>query len=269
MSHEKYRRIPPMNPPGEIPGFETVSRKKLPGGRKTAAYLHLTTSIIFQFVREGKFQRGFSGEEEEALRDYLSLENNLDSEAGLLFLESLDAFRPVTIVPIESFLLAVHPLTHTQIRDLLGESAPSQTGDMDECLTLNVSEEVVAALEDTGLRLPTESEWEYVYRAGSDTPFPWGVNPPESPLVPKNPFGFEGMGEFGELCSDSWKAGYDNTAPGGSDRSAGKISRVVRGGSAEVWPWQNVGEWLTMLSAYRSPDTGHDGFIKIRPAYNL
>ena len=43
----------------------------------------------------------------------------------------------------------------------------------------------------------------------------------------------------------------------------------IREALVEVWPWQDVGEWVTMLSAYRSPGDEHDGFLRIKPACSL
>ena len=77
------------------------------------------------------------------------------------------------------------------------------------------------------------------------------------------------MGEFAELCADAWQAGYKGAPCDGSAFNPGKVPRTVRGGAAEVWPWQETAEWVTMLSAYRSSSIEHDGFIKIRPACSL
>ena len=110
-----------MELPKDITNFKVVSHKELPGGLITRIYKHLPSSILFQIIEKGTFQLGFSELEEEALRDSLFNSNDDDSEAGLAFLESLNAFRPLTRVTIEPFLLAQNPLTQSQIEALLGE----------------------------------------------------------------------------------------------------------------------------------------------------
>jgi len=241
----------------------------VPGGQTAQRVRHVPTSIVYQLIPGGSVRCGFSEQEEEALRDALLDSGDDDSEAGLGFLDSLGALRPVAEVTIAPFLLAPEPLTQSQLVAILGANASPELGDLEDCLSSAVAEQVAAVLRTHGLRLPTELEWEYTYRAGTVGPFPWGTDRPESPWAPENRFGLEGMGEFAELCADGWQDSHEGAPCDGSVRNSGGRPRVARGGAAEVWPWQGVAEWVTLLSAYRSPSSEHDGFLRIRPARSL
>jgi len=142
-----------------------------------------------------------------------------------------------------------------------------------------------------GYRLPTEAQWEYACRAGTQTPFWWGstidgtwanyhTNTVDTyNLVsvarlnrtsqvgdyPANAWGLYDMhGNVFEWCWDWYTASY-NSAGGNTDpvgASSGS-SRVGRGGS-----WGDVGQFLR--SAFRrgdGPSVGYSdvGFRLVRP----
>jgi formylglycine-generating enzyme required for sulfatase activity len=92
------------------------------------------------------------------------------------------------------------------------------------------------------LRLPTEAEWEYACRAGTQTPFSFGkkitsdqVNYDEKnscvKSLPANPWGlYEMHGNVWECCSD-WYGGYiEGTVVNPRGPESG-VCRVMRGGS--------------------------------------
>jgi formylglycine-generating enzyme required for sulfatase activity len=121
----------------------------------------------------------------------------------------------------------------------------------------------------TSCRLPTEAEWEYAYRAGTQTAFYTGSDDPTAPALPgwfcgpcasqpvaqlaPNGFGLYDMaGNVAEQTSDWYQADYYATSAGNSYNPQGPASgveKVVRGGS-----WSTTD--LTEASAYMRATTG-------------
>ncbi|MCB1228928.1 MAG: formylglycine-generating enzyme family protein [Verrucomicrobiae bacterium] len=119
-------------------------------------------------------------------------------------------------------------------------------------------------------RLPTESEWEYACRGGTETPFHTGmmietaqanflysedgrrVGPGQ--LLPvgcydANPFGLHDMhGNVSEWTADNWRSNWSDEAVGDDTR------RVVRGGAWDYLPRMLRSSWRDALR----PETRRD-----------
>lgn len=226
---------------------DALARTLPPGWRvDDEGCVQLTTGWRFQMIPGGASAVGASEAEVTALT---ALTGELSPEAGELIAGVISELPPVRQVELAPLLLATEPLTEA-IAERLGQIV--RVPDGLKLSDVGAAEQALAAL---GLRLPSSAEWEHAYRAGTEAPFPWGATPPSSPWLPTSALGLVDMGAWPELCRE------------GASGSAEHL--LVKGGGAVVFPWQGTGEWLTLLSAYTSPATEHDGWLAVRPCVSL
>ena len=140
-------------------------------------------------------------------------------------------------------------------------------------------------------RLPSEAEWEYACRAGTQTPFSFGdtITPKQANydgnltyssgqrgtyhgktmpvgFYPANAFGLHEMhGNVWEWCADTWRETYDGAPADGPVWMGGDDSqRVLRGGC-----WSNGPEFLRSASRYCAGPSDRRLGIGVRLARTL
>lgn len=201
-----------------------------------------------------------------------------DSDEGPLL--RVDISRP--------FALGRTEVTQGQWRAVMGRNPARFKACGDECPVENVSwtdaQRFVQRLsEETGhtYRLPSEAEWEYAARAGSVTPWPWGVDAADACIHANvadrdlgrqdrrlhvhecvdgftttasagrfrpNAFGlFDMVGNVAEWVEDCWSPSLAGVPVDGSARTGACDRRAVRGGS-----------WLTGPAASRVAFRAHE-----------
>jgi formylglycine-generating enzyme required for sulfatase activity len=188
--------------------------------------------------------------------------------------------RPRHQVTIAPFWMSKYPITQAQYQAIAGKNPSNFTEKGEQKPVEKVSWwEAIAFCEKLGekgdrvFRLPSEAEWEYACRAGTETPFYFGeeisveqVNHDSHYMqttdvgnFPANSFGLYDMhGNVWEWCADHWHENYKGAPTDGSawltkDKNT---SRLLRGGSWDVDPDY-------CRSAFRfnlSPDGQFNGF---------
>jgi formylglycine-generating enzyme required for sulfatase activity len=137
-----------------------------------------------------------------------------------------------------------------------------------------------AGLSCKGYRLPTEAEWEYAARAGTNTPYYIGTSPDDAawygdnsggqphPVGKKQPNAwglYDMLGNVGEWVQDWYHDSYTGAPSEGSAwESPAGSDRVIRGGS-----W--FGNARYVRAAYRNGahPGGRAGSIGFRPARSI
>lgn len=199
--------------------------------------IHKNLNLEFVYVPGGNYFRGFTEENQEnaeKIDEYINA--------------NYEEMRPVFSVKVPSFLVTRTPILNRFCLD-----------DKEDYYPYFCNYECVADIVDkTKLRIPSETEWEYFARAGSDTLFPFG-----NQLLPENELSnwmrldfsdlsksyFNALGIYGlftgEWTSDYYRMNYNDGAEILS-------CRTIRGGGAVFWPWQ-AQEWVWCMSAMRMP----------------
>jgi formylglycine-generating enzyme required for sulfatase activity len=157
---------------------------------------------------------------------------------------------PRHLVSVPSFWMGKFKVTQKQWMALMGSNPSYFKGDNKpvDSVSWNNAQEFLAALNRRlGLqdkdrryqyRLPSEAEWEYAARAGTDTPFAYGERIPpqivdDNSLGIANAFGLFNMHSDPEWCEDVYHKDYNGAPTDGSAWLSGGDSshRVQRGGS--------------------------------------
>ena len=177
---------------------------------------------------------------------------------------------PVRVTIKEPFYIGKFQVTQKQWNSVMGDEPSCFEGDNRpvECITWNKVREFIEKLnemEDTDkYRLPSETEWEYACRAGTDTKYFFGNSDLQlddyawhylnsdhrtHPVGQKkpNPWGLHDMyGNVWEWCQNRYHRNYEEAlAEGSAWDFVGSIGIVLRGGA-----WVSYSE--KCRSSYRS-----------------
>lgn len=204
----------------------------------------------------------------------------------------LDAERPVREITITySYHIARYELPQDLWEAVMGSNPSRWKGPRNSVEMLSFQEatqfcQKATALmrtakligDDEEIRLPSEAEWEYAARAGTDTvysfgddvtridDFAWhtgnaaGNDPPVGAKKPNNWQLYDVHGYLWEWCSDTWHDNYNDAPTDGSARTGGDATRrVLRSGS-----WKDKAEKLTSTYRIGRPAETQDDAVGLR-----
>lgn len=248
------------------PGYAWEDERHFAGaGFSMAGFRHRRTDLVFNLIPGGRFLMGMTTAE---IQQFAAIDQGKHRD----ILDSFPTFmQPVHAVQTGPLLVARIPLTqaladrHAALGDNPGR--PDFDGEPSSPFYVDY-DEACSVVRSTGFRLPSESEYEYVTRAGQQCLFYFGntlpgraelekictidldTAPNDSPWC--NQFGLFGLA-VGSFCADTWHPTYEGAPADGSAWVNGPDGRVhvVRGGGTSLWPWQDAGEWMTLASAMR------------------
>lgn len=193
-------------------------------------YRHKQTGMVFVLIPSGTFKMGSPPSEK----------GRFGGNEG-----------PVHEVTLNSFLISKYEVTQGVWQKIMGNN-PSHFKKGDDYPVEQVSwNDCQEFCRKTGLRLPTEAEWEYACRAGITTRFYWGdevngdymwyrdnAGGTTHPVGQKQPndFGLYDMsGNVWEWCQDRYDHDYYKNSPKNNPKGpeSGK-DRPLRGGQARL-----------------------------------
>lgn len=186
-------------------------------------------------------------------------------------------------VNIKSFAIGIREVTQQEWIFIMGSNPSENKGD--DLPVENITWEEAKAFAHklsakTGrhYRLPTEAEWEYAARAGSNSVFHFGDNPAaltdyawnrensngkshKTGTKKANPFGlYDMLGNVWERTEDCWHIDYEDApADGSSWESDDCPFRVVRGGS-----WTNHAQFMRSGFRFRYAPASRYEFVGMR-----
>ena len=189
--------------------------------------------------------------------------------------EAYDDEKPRHQVTLPAFWMGETPVTQGQYQAVMGSNPSRFQGDLDrpvEMVSWNDADrfcqELSRKLSQEIISLPSESQWEYACRGGTDTRYFFGDDAAQlgnyawyygnsgnetHPVKQKKPnaWGLYDMhGNVWEWCADQWHDNYQGAPTDGSAwlSSDESKARLLRGGS-----WINAAKYCR--SASRAPDT--------------
>jgi formylglycine-generating enzyme required for sulfatase activity len=207
--------------------------------------------------------------------------------------------QPIHQVTLQSFFMGKYPITGLQYETVMGQKIFGCLGDNDPISMISWNDAVkfcqkLSKIKSKQYTLPSESQWEYACRAGTNTPFYFGetithdladyagnhddIYTPRGAVgrFPPNAFGLYDMhGSVAEWCLDMWDGTYHLTPTDGSawiNLDTDEIIHVVRGGQYEKviynYKTSRYEREIFFRSAYRSSElkTNNAGF---RVAFSL
>ena len=160
------------------------------------------------------------------------------------------------VVIKQDFYMGKYEVTQAQWKAIMGKNPSTYDLCGENCPVESISWETVKKFLDKlnqkndgyKYRLPTEAEWEYAARAGTDTNYYWGNDLGEKDYIYyassnhqhpvrvgaflPNGFGLYDMGgNVWEFCEDVWQDSYKNAPTDGTASRSGEANRIVmRGG---------------------------------------